>query len=213
MSHELPALPYALNALEPRLSAETLEYHWGKHHRGYVEALNRLVGGTSLADLDLESLVRRSSGAVFNDAAQHFNHSLYWLSLSPRGGGEPQGPLGEAIRKRYESFASFRSAFDEMASSHFGSGWIWLVRDPEGAVAVETTRDAGCPLTRGDKPLLACDLWEHAYYIDYRNKRADYLESFWKLVDWRHAEKLFEGQLVAARRSSAPAGSMQRSAR
>ena len=191
MSHSLPELPYELSALAPHVSAETLEYHWGKHHRGYVESLNRLIRGTGLAALNLEDLVRGSSGTVFNSAAQHFNHSLYWRSLSPQGGGEPKGALGEAIDRHYGSFRALRNSFTEQASSHFGSGWAWVVRKPDNAVQVEMTHDAGCPLTVGDVPLLACDLWEHAYYIDHRNLRGSYLESFWTLAHWRLAEARF----------------------
>jgi Fe-Mn family superoxide dismutase len=193
--YSLPVLTHRLDALAPHISRETLEYHWGTHHRGYVDTLNRLIAGTQLADLSLEELVRRSSGAVFNSAGQHFNHSLYWSSVSPNGGGEPEGPLAQAVVKGFGSFANLRTAFTEQATSHFGSGWAWLVRKPDGTVAVETTHDAGCPLISGDTPLLTCDLWEHAYYIDYRNQRARYLESFWKVADWRFAERVFETEL------------------
>lgn len=197
MMHSLPRLPYGLDALAPHVSAETLEYHWGKHHRAYVDALNRLIPGTPLAELDLEDLVRRSSGTVFNNAAQHFNHSLYWDSLSPTGGGEPQGALSDAIHRGYGSFKAFRTAFSEEAASHFGSGWAWLVRKPDNAVKVELTHDASCPLTSGDVPLLVCDLWEHAYYIDYRNMRGRYLESFWSLANWPLAATRFEELLLS----------------
>jgi Fe-Mn family superoxide dismutase len=193
MMHSLPELPYELGALAPYVSAETLEYHWGKHHRAYVDSLNRLISGTPLAELSLEDLVRESSGAVFNSAGQHFNHSSYWNSLSPKGGGEPKGPLAEAIRHSYGSFASFVTAFTQQANSHFGSGWAWVVRKPDKAVQVEVTHDAGCPLVSRDIPLLACDLWEHAYYLDYRHLRPRYLESFWKVANWQHAERVFEG--------------------
>jgi len=193
MMHTLPDLPYRMDGLAPLLSAATLEHHWGKHHRAYVDTLNRLVRGTGLGALGLEALVRNSSGTVFNNAAQHFNHSLYWRSLSPQGGGEPKGTLGTTIDRYYGSFSTFRTAFAEQAAAHFGSGWAWLVRKPDDAVQIEVTHDAGCPLTVGDVPLLACDLWEHAYYIDYRNQRASYLESFWKLAHWRLAEACFEG--------------------
>jgi Fe-Mn family superoxide dismutase len=195
MMHSLPALTHTLDALAPHISAETLEYHWGKHHRGYVDTLNRLLSGTQLADLSLEELVRRSSGGVFNSAGQHFNHSLYWSSLSPNGGGDPDGRLAQAVVQGFGSFASLRTAFTEQATSHFGSGWAWLVRKPDGTVGVETTHDAGCPLISGDTPLLTCDLWEHAYYIDYRNQRARYLESFWQVANWRFAESIFETEL------------------
>ncbi len=199
--HSLPRLPYGLDALAPHVSAETLEYHWGRHHRAYVDALNQLISGTLLGELGLEDLVRRSSGAVFNNAAQHFNHSLYWRSLSPKGGGEPRGVLGDAIERRYGSFGAFRTAFMEQASSHFGSGWAWLVGKPDSSVRIELTHDAGCPLATGDSPLLVCDLWEHAYYIDYRNMRGRYIESFWMSADWRLAEARFEDLLVSPTRS------------
>jgi Fe-Mn family superoxide dismutase len=204
MMHSLPELPYELGALAPYVSAETLQYHWGKHHRAYVDSLNRLISGTPLAELSLERLVRQSSAAVFNSAGQHFNHSLYWNSLSPKGGSEPQGPLAEAIRKSFGSFASLRTAFTEQANSHFGSGWAWVVRKPDNAVRVEVTHDAGCPLTSGDTPILACDLWEHAYYIDYRNLRPRYLESFWKVADWHFAERVFEDALLHSAHSASP---------
>ncbi len=202
MKHSLPELPYGLDALAPHVSAETLEYHWDRHHRGYVDALNRLVPGTPLAELGLEDLVRRSSGTVFNNGAQHFNHSLYWDSLSPKGGGDPTGALREAIDRRYGSLGAFRTAFTEQASSHFGSGWAWLVRKPDNSVQIELSHDAGCPLTSGDLPLLVCDLWEHAYYIDYRNMRGRYLESFWTLANWRHAETRFADLLARSGRST-----------
>ncbi len=200
--HSLPKLPSGLDALAPHVSAETLVYHWGKHHRAYVDALNRLITGTPFAELDLEDVVRRSSGAVFNNAAQHFNHSLYWHSLSPNGGGEPSGVLSDAIDRRYGSFRAFLTAFAEQASSHFGSGWAWLVRKPDDAVRIEVTHDAGCPLTAGDMPLLACDLWEHAYYIDYRNLRGSYLDSFWRLANWRLAETRFGEMLPSSARAT-----------
>lgn len=205
MKHSLPELPYALDALAPHVSAETLEYHWGKHHRAYVDTLNRLLPATPLEGLGLEDLVRRASGGVLNQAAQHFNHSVYWLSLSPKGGGEPGGALLAAMRKRYDSFSAFRTAFSEQAAAHFGSGWAWLVRKPDGSVQIELTHDAGCPLTSGDAPLLVCDLWEHAYYIDHRNLRARYLESFWALANWRFAETRFDAAVESSSRAPATA--------
>jgi Fe-Mn family superoxide dismutase len=204
VKHSLPELPYALDALAPHVSAETLEYHWGKHHRAYVDTLNRLLPATPLEGLGLEALVRRASGGVLNQAAQHFNHSVYWLSLSPKGGGEPEGALLEALGRRYGSFAAFRTAFTEKAGAHFGSGWAWLVRKPDGSAQIELTHDAGCPLTAGDAPLLVCDLWEHAYYIDYRNLRARYLESFWALANWRFAESRF-GSIETSDRAASTA--------
>jgi Fe-Mn family superoxide dismutase len=209
MVHKLPELPYSLGALAPRLSAETLEYHWGKHHRAYVDNLNKLVAGTPHAEQPLEDIVRKSSGAVFNNAAQHFNHSLYWSSLSPQGGGEPRGPLAEAIRRRYESYAAFRTAFTQKATALFGSGWCWLVLKSDHTLDIEPTHDAGCPLLEGGTPLLACDVWEHAYYIDYRNARAKYVEAFWELVNWRFAEQAFE-TLSAERSAVSAAAGRQR---
>jgi superoxide dismutase, Fe-Mn family len=203
VTHSLPELPYALDALAPHLSAETLEYHWGKHHRGYVDALNRLVPGTPLEELGLEDLVRRASGSMFNSAAQHFNHSVYWRSLSPKGGGEPMGALLEAVRRRYGSFAAFRTAFSEQAGAHFGSGWAWLVQKPDRSIQIEVTHDAACPITSDETPLLVCDLWEHAYYIDYRNLRGRYIESFWALANWRLAEARFDDSLVRSGRLAA----------
>jgi Fe-Mn family superoxide dismutase len=192
MIHVLPELPYPKTALAPTLSGETLEYHWGKHHRAYVDKLNKLVAGTQYAELPLEEIVRRSSGDIFNNAAQHFNHSVYWKSLSPQGGGEPSGALGDAIRKSHGSFKSFREEFDKKANAIFGTGWCWLVKNGAGQVEIQPAFDADCPITRGGVPLLACDVWEHAYYIDYRNERDRYLESFWKIVDWGFAGRAFE---------------------
>lgn len=198
--HSLPELPYELDALAPHVSAETLEFHWGKHHRAYVDDLNRLIAGTPFAELGLEEIVRQSSGAVFNNAAQHFNHSLYWRSLSAEGGGEPRGALSHAIDRRYGSVGAFRAAFAERAGAHFGSGWAWLVRGPDNGIQIELTHDAACPLTSGQVPLLVCDLWEHAYYIDYRNERGRYLEAFWALANWRLAEERFEELLLSSTR-------------
>jgi len=191
MIHVLPELPYPKTALAPTLSGETLEYHWGKHHRGYVDKLNKLVGGTKYAELPLEEIVRTSEGDVFNNAAQHFNHTIYWMSLSPQGGGEPGGALAEAIGKSHGSFKAFRDDFDKKATAIFGSGWCWLVKTGAGQVEIQPAFDADCPVTKGGVPLLACDVWEHAYYIDYRNERARYVEAFWKIVNWRFAEQAF----------------------
>ena len=193
MIHVLPELPYPKTALSPTLSGETLEYHWGKHHRSYVDKLNKLISGTKFAELPLEEIVRTSSGDVFNNAAQHFNHSIYWKSLSPEGGGEPRGGLGQAVQKGWGSFASFREEFEKKAVALFGSGWCWLVKNGDG-VEIQPAEDAGCPLTKGQVPLLTCDVWEHAYYIDYRNERNRYLAEFWKIANWRFAEQAFEGK-------------------
>jgi Fe-Mn family superoxide dismutase len=191
MIHVLPELPYPKTALAPTLSGETLDYHWAKHHRAYVDKLNKLVAGTKYAELPLEEIVRTSQGDVFNNAAQHFNHTIYWKSLSPEGGGEPGGALAEAIGKSHGSFKSFREDFNKKAVAIFGTGWCWLVKKGGGQVEIQPAFDADCPLTKGDTPLLACDVWEHAYYIDYRNERDRYVEAFWKIVNWRFAEQAF----------------------
>lgn len=180
----LPELPYALNGLEPHISQETLEYHYGKHHAAYVEELKALVRGTEFENAPLEDIIQKASGAVFNNAAQVWNHSFYWKCLSPDGGGEPTGELGSAIKEFFGDFASFREKFTTAATSNFGSGWTWLVKTPEGVLEVVNTDDAVNPMTEGYQPLLTCDVWEHAYYIDHRNARPQYLEAFWKLVNW-----------------------------
>jgi len=192
VEHKLPELPYAKDALAPHISAETLEYHYGKHHAAYVNNLNKLIQGTAFEDESLEEIVKKSSGAIFNNAAQHWNHTFYWNSLSPNGGGEPTGPLAEAIAKNFGSFAQFKERFTNAAVSHFGSGWAWLVKNSDGSLAVEITGNAGTPLTEGKKALLTCDVWEHAYYIDYRNARPAYLAAFWQVVNWKFARQNLE---------------------
>jgi len=188
--HTLPPLPYAKNALAPVISAETLEYHYGKHHQAYVDNLNKLVPGTEFAGATLEQIiVKAAPGPVFNNAAQVWNHTFYWNSLKPGGGGEPTGKVAEAIKKSFKSFAEFRAAFSAAAVGQFGSGWGWLVQKKDGSLAIVATGNAGNPLTAGDKPLLTCDVWEHAYYIDYRNARAKYVEQFWSLVNWDFVAK------------------------
>lgn len=184
MAFELPPLPYDISALAPHISKETLEYHYGKHHQTYVIKLNGLVRGTELEGRSLEDLVRASSGPVFNNAAQIWNHTFYWNGLSPNGGGKPTGVLAQAIDAAFGSFECFQKAFDEQAVNNFGSSWTWLVKKPDGTLAIVNTGNAQTPLTTVDRPLLTCDLWEHAYYIDYRNRRPDYLEAFWRLVNW-----------------------------
>jgi len=191
MTHELPPLPYAKNALEPHISAETLEYHYGKHHQTYVTNLNNLIGGTEFENLSLEDIIRKSSGGIFNNAAQVWNHTFYWNSLKPNGGGEPGGALAEAIGKAFGSFDKFKEEFTKCAVGTFGSGWAWLVKNADGSLAIVSTGNAGCPLTAGQTPLLTCDVWEHAYYIDYRNARAKYVEGFWNLVNWDFVAKNF----------------------
>jgi len=191
MTHELPPLPYAKDALAPHISEETLEFHYGKHHQTYVTNLNNLIAGTEFEELSLEAIIKKASGGLFNNAGQVWNHTFYWNSLSPNGGGQPSGALADAIKKRFSSFGSFQEAFTKTAVTTFGSGWAWLVKNNDGSLALVSTGNAGCPLTDGQTPLLACDVWEHAYYIDYRNARPKYLEAFWKLVNWDFAEKNF----------------------
>ncbi|MBN5228805.1 superoxide dismutase [Fe] [Serratia marcescens] len=187
MSFELPALPYEKNALEPHISAETLEYHYGKHHNTYVVNLNNLVKGSEFEGKSLEEIIKTSNGGVFNNAAQVWNHTFYWHCLSPQGGGEPQGELAAVIVKSFGSFAAFKEQFTDAAVKNFGAGWTWLVKKPDGALAIVNTSNAATPLTGEDKPLLTVDVWEHAYYIDYRNARPKYLENFWALVNWTFA--------------------------
>ncbi|CAI1978053.1 Superoxide dismutase [Fe] [Serratia quinivorans] len=189
MSFELPALPYEKNALEPHISAETLEYHYGKHHNAYVVNLNNLLKGSKFEGLSLEEIVKASDGGIFNNAAQVWNHTFYWHCLSPQGGGEPEGKLAEAINQAFGSFAAFKQQFSDAAVKNFGAGWTWLVKTPEGSLAIVNTSNAATPLTGDDKPLLTVDVWEHAYYIDYRNARPAYLENFWALVNWAFVEK------------------------
>jgi Fe-Mn family superoxide dismutase len=184
MEHKLPGLPYPKDALAPHISAETIEYHYGKHHRAYVDNINRLIAGTEFEKMSLEEIIRKSSGGIFNNAAQVWNHTFYWNCLSPSGGGEPTGELAKAISKQFGSFAEFKDKFTNAAVTLFGSGWAWLVKNANGSLSIETTSNAGNPLKDGKKALLTCDVWEHAYYIDYRNARAKYLEAFWKIVNW-----------------------------
>ena len=188
MSFQLPQLPYAKNALEPHISAETLEYHYGKHHQTYVDKLNGLVDGTDKAKQSLEEIIRSSDGGVFNNAAQVWNHTFYWHCLSPEGGGEPGGKLGEMIKRDFGSFDDFKKKFTETAINTFGSGWAWLVQNPDGKLDIVSTSNAQTPLTGSATPLLTCDVWEHAYYIDYRNARPKYMDAFWNLVNWSFAE-------------------------
>lgn len=184
MAFELPALPYAKDALQPHISAETIEYHYGKHHQTYVNNLNGLVEGTDNANKSLEDIIKSSDGGLFNNAAQVWNHTFYWNCLSPNGGGEPTGAVADAINDAFGSFADFKEQFSKSAAGNFGSGWTWLVKDANGKLAIVNTSNAGCPLTEGQTPVLTVDVWEHAYYVDYRNARPKYLEAFWALVNW-----------------------------
>ncbi|MEP4548213.1 MAG: Fe-Mn family superoxide dismutase [Saccharospirillum sp.] len=191
MAFELPELPYAINALEPHISQETLEYHHGKHHNTYVTKLNGLIPGTEFEGKSLEDIIKSSSGGVFNNSAQIWNHTFYWHSLSPNGGGAPTGALGEAINAKWGSFEAFQKEFDEKAVNNFGSSWTWLVKNSDGSLEIVNTSNAGTPITEGQTPIITVDLWEHAYYIDYRNLRPKYLEAFWKLANWDFAAENF----------------------
>jgi len=192
MEHTLPALPYANDALAPHISKETLEFHYGKHHQTYVTNLNNLVKGTEFEAMGLEDIVRKSSGGMFNNAAQIWNHTFYWNSLSPQGGGQPTGALADAINAKWGSFDAFKDAFTKSAIGNFGSSWTWLVKKADGSLDIVNTSNAATPITGTDTPLLTCDLWEHAYYIDYRNQRPKFVETFLAtLVNWEFAEKNF----------------------
>ncbi len=192
MEHKLPELPFAKDALEPHISAETLEYHYGKHHQAYVNNLNGLIGGTDFADSSLDDIVKSApEGGILNNAAQIWNHSFYWHCLSPEGGGEPSGALADAIAAAFGSFAEFKEAFSKSAATNFGSGWTWLVKNEDGSVAISNSSNAGNPMRDGVKPLLTIDVWEHAYYIDYRNARPKHIEAFWNLVNWTYVAEQF----------------------
>jgi Fe-Mn family superoxide dismutase len=192
MAFELPALPYAKDALEPHISAETLDFHHGKHHNAYLTKLNELVPGSEFEGKSLEDIIKTSNGVLFNQAAQVWNHTFYWNSLSPNGGGAPTGELAAAIDKAFGSFEEFKTAFNGKAVGNFGSGWTWLVKNADGSLEIVNTDDADTPIAReGQTPLFTADVWEHAYYIDYRNARPKYLEGFWNLVNWEFAAANF----------------------
>lgn len=192
MEHTLPPLPYAMDALAPHMSKETFEYHYGKHHQAYVTNLNNLIKGTEFEELSLEDIVRKSSGGIFNNAAQVWNHTFFWNSMKPGGGGEPGGALAAAIVAKWGSYAAFKEAFAKSAVGNFGSGWTWLVKKADGSVDIVNTSNAGTPLGGGDKALLTLDVWEHAYYIDFRNARPKFVETFLNsLVNWAFAEANF----------------------
>jgi Fe-Mn family superoxide dismutase len=182
-----------MDALQPHISKETLEYHYGKHHQQYVDTLNDLIAGTEFESMPLEEIVRKSKGAIFNNAGQAWNHAFYWNCLSPTGGGRPVGKLAAAIDGKFGSFDEFRKQFSKAAVGAFGSGWAWLVKNADGSVGIKSTANAGTPLTTDRRPLLNCDVWEHAYYIDYRNRRPDYVAAFWNIVNWDFAAEHFGG--------------------
>ena len=193
MEHKLPPLPYAMDALQPHISKETLEFHYGKHHQAYVTNLNNLIKGTEFENAGLEDIIKKASGGLFNNAAQVWNHSFYWNCLAPKGGGAPTGGLAAAIDKKWGSFAAFKEEFSKSAVGNFGSGWTWLVKKADGSVDIVNTSNAATPLTGADKPLMTCDVWEHAYYVDYRNARPEYVKAFWNLVNWEFVSKNYAG--------------------
>ncbi|AOZ49127.1 superoxide dismutase [Fe] [Chromobacterium vaccinii] len=194
MEHKLPELPYALDALAPHISKETLEFHYGKHHQTYITNLNNLIKGTEFENASLEEIVKKSSGGIFNNAAQVWNHTFYWFGFAPNASGaerKPSGALADAINAKWGSYDEFKKAFTQTAIGTFGSGWAWLVKNSDGSLDLVSTSNAATPLTTDKKPLLTCDVWEHAYYIDYRNSRPNYLEHFWTLVNWDFVAKNF----------------------
>jgi Fe-Mn family superoxide dismutase len=190
MSIELPKLPYDMDALNPHVSKETLEFHYGKHHKAYVDKLNAALGGSKYEKMSLDDMVRESKGEpkIFNNAAQTWNHTFYWHSMSPNGGGEPGGAMADAIKKSFGSFEKFKEQFSDASATLFGSGWAWVVKEGD-KLAIVQTKDADNPMTQGKKPILTCDVWEHAYYIDYRNARPKYIEAFWNVINWEFMEK------------------------
>jgi Fe-Mn family superoxide dismutase len=189
MIHTLPPLPYEATALAPHISKETLEFHHGKHHQTYVTNLNNLIKDTPFVEMSLEEIIKKSSEGIFNNAAQVWNHTFYWNCLKPNGGGEPSGALATAINGTFGSFGNFKEEFSKKAITTFGSGWAWLVKNANGTLALVSTSNAGTPMTSGQTALLTCDVWEHAYYIDYRNARPKYVEAFWNLVNWDFVAK------------------------
>ena len=193
MAFSLPPLPYEMNALEPHISSETLEFHYGKHHQTYVNNLNGLVEGTDNASKSLEEIIMSSDGGLFNNAAQVWNHTFYWNCMGPNGGGNPTGSAEDAINQAFGSFDNFKDQFSKSAATNFGSGWTWLVKNSSGGVEIQNTSNAGCPMTSGNKAVLTIDVWEHAYYVDKRNARPAYIESWWNLVNWDYVNSQLEG--------------------
>ena len=187
MAHQLPELPWSNDALAPHISPETIEYHYGKHHNAYVTKLNAAIEGTEYAEMSLEDIIKKADGGLFNNAAQVWNHSFYWNCLAPNAGGAPSGAIADAINGKWGSFDKFKEAFSASAAGNFGSGWTWLVKNSGGELEIVNTDDAGCPLTAGQTAVLTIDVWEHAYYVDYRNARPKYIEAFWNLVNWDFA--------------------------
>lgn len=190
MKFELPTLPYALDALAPNIDKKTLEFHYGKHHQAYVNNLNGLIEGTPFLGKSLEDIILSSQGGIFNNAAQVWNHTFYFFQFSAQGGNEATGKLGDAIKSSFGSFSDFKEQFSKAAATLFGSGWAWLV-DNKGKLEIIQTSNAATPITAGLKPILTCDVWEHAYYLDYQNRRPDYIQAFWNIVDWNEIAKRF----------------------
>ena len=184
MNYNQPELPYAIDALEPAISARTIEFHYGKHEKAYIDNLNRLIKGTEFEDMELEEVIAHAKGPLFNNASQAWNHIFYFFSFSPDGGGEPDGELGEAIKKQFGSFEEFKKQFEDAGAKLFGSGWVWLSHDDQGSLFISQGSNAENPLTKGLTPILTFDVWEHAYYLDYQNRRAEYLKKLWDIVDW-----------------------------
>jgi len=191
MSFELPKLPYAMDGLQPYISVKTLEYHYGKHHQTYVDNLNKLVPGTAFEGASLEDIIKKADGGIFNNGAQVWNHTFYWNCLNPKGGGDPKGNLGDAIKKEFGSYEEFKQKFTNAGLTLFGSGWAWLVKNEEGKLQIIQESNAGNPLRNGLTPLLTLDVWEHAYYLDQQNRRGDYISAFWSLVDWNAVSDRF----------------------
>ena len=189
MEHVLPELPYPKDSLKPHISAETFDYHHGKHHKAYVTKLNELIKGTRYENLPLEEIVKTSEGGIFNNSAQAWNHTFFWNCLSPRGGGLPTGKVGDLINRRWGSVDRFKEEFEKVAVNTFGSGWTWLVQNKEGELDILSTANAETPMTSGLKALLTIDVWEHAYYVDYRNARPDFVKAYWKIVNWEFANR------------------------
>lgn len=192
MAIELPPLPFAMNALAPHISEETLQYHYGKHHKAYVDNLNKLIANTDFAQKTLEEIIKTSEGGIFNNAAQVWNHTFYWNCLTPQSKGTPTGALADKINQAFGSFAQFKERFTQTAITTFGSGWAWLVKKQDGTLDIVSTSNAQTPMTSKQMALLTCDVWEHAYYIDYRNARPQYVDHFWELVNWDFAAAQFE---------------------
>jgi Fe-Mn family superoxide dismutase len=189
MAHQLPELPWSNDALAPHISPETIEYHYGKHHNAYVTKLNAAIEGTEYAEMSLEDIIKKADGGLFNNAAQVWNHSFYWNCLAPNAGGAPTGAISDAINGKWGTFDKFKEEFSASAAGNFGSGWTWLVKNSAGTLEIVNTDDAGCPLTSGQTAILTIDVWEHAYYVDYRNARPSYINAFWSLVNWDFANK------------------------